>query len=320
MTIKNTGRLRNSFFTGAVVTAMTFLLAATLRLSAMALEYPQYAVYVNGTAVCASDDRGELGETLRTILAGYMTENTETAYFKQDVVVDRLRGQVSGTAEDLEDMLTVVTVGEEKGEEKVPYLTMYTYSQELYTGDCEVTSPGREGLAQVEYVVYRENGVESDRRAVSAQVEVEPVAEEMVLGAKERLSTGSYIAPTTGIISSSYGPRNSTVGSKNHKGLDIAGPAGTEIYAADGGEVIEAGWVSGYGNFIKISHDGESETCYGHMSELLVEEGDTVQQGDLIGLMGSTGNSTGSHLHFEIRVDGEQVDPESVIDFESQAQ
>ena len=99
----------------------------------------------------------------------------------------------------------------------------------------------------------------------------------------------------------------------NHKGLDMAAPTGTPVYATADGIIEVAGWVHGYGNFIEIEHGNQLETRYGHMSKLNVEQYQRVKQGDLIGFVGSTGRSTGSHLHYEVRIAGEPVDPLSFM-------
>jgi murein DD-endopeptidase MepM/ murein hydrolase activator NlpD len=99
---------------------------------------------------------------------------------------------------------------------------------------------------------------------------------------------------------------------KLHTGVDLASPKGTPIYAAGDGIVEKAGWSNGYGNFTLIKHVNGYETGYGHQSKIIVEAGDKVRQGQLIGYVGSTGNSTGPHLHFEIRINGNYVDPLSV--------
>ncbi len=139
-----------------------------------------------------------------------------------------------------------------------------------------------------------------------------PVNAVTVYGAKEGLHTdsrGYYIWPCEGVLTSYFGRRVS-VGSSNHQGIDIANKAGTSVVAADSGDVVFAGWAKGYGNFIKLQHDNGEITCYGHLKEILVSEGDRVVQGDEIGLMGNTGISSGPHLHFEVRPDGEkQADP-----------
>ena len=97
-----------------------------------------------------------------------------------------------------------------------------------------------------------------------------------------------------------------------HTGVDLASPTGTPIYAAGDGVVEHASWENGYGNFTLIKHVNGYETGYGHQSKIVVKVGQTVRQGQIIGYVGSTGNSTGSHLHFEIRINGNYVDPLSV--------
>ncbi|WP_422344137.1 M23 family metallopeptidase [Parasphingorhabdus sp.] len=94
-----------------------------------------------------------------------------------------------------------------------------------------------------------------------------------------------------------------------HKGIDMAGPVGTPIYATADGIVGRSQWVRGYGNYIEINHGNEIQTRYGHMSRLNVKANARVKSGDLIGFMGSTGRSTGSHLHYEVRIAGEAVNP-----------
>jgi len=95
-----------------------------------------------------------------------------------------------------------------------------------------------------------------------------------------------------------------------HKGLDIANPLGSPVYAAEGGTVIDAGWsTSGYGNKIDIDNGGGMFTRYGHASKLLVKKGDVVKRGDVIMLIGSTGHSTGPHLHFEVHINGKTYNP-----------
>ncbi len=112
-------------------------------------------------------------------------------------------------------------------------------------------------------------------------------------------------------LSSPFGYRiHPITGSKKlHAGMDMAAPKGTPIYAAETGVVIIAQSWSGYGNCVIIDHGGGLWTLYGHMSEILAKKGDTVKRGEKIGLVGSTGQSTGNHLHFEVRKNSEPVDP-----------
>ena len=93
-----------------------------------------------------------------------------------------------------------------------------------------------------------------------------------------------------------------------HEGIDIGVPCGTPIHAAASGTVIYSGWMDGYGNFVVIDHGNGLATAYGHQSAIYVSGG-SVSQGQSIGAVGSTGNSTGCHLHFEVRVNGTPVDP-----------
>lgn len=136
-------------------------------------------------------------------------------------------------------------------------------------------------------------------------------------------SVGAPAAPNPGVfipsgrpvaslsLTSNFGVRSDpfTGGRRMHKGVDIPGPVGTPIYATADGVVSRAQWVSGYGNFVEIAHGSGIETRYGHMSRLAIEPNARVHRGQLIGYMGSTGRSTGSHLHYEVRVAGEAVNP-----------
>ena len=115
----------------------------------------------------------------------------------------------------------------------------------------------------------------------------------------------SIMAPSRGRISSMYGKR----WGRMHEGIDIAAAAGSPIYAAMDGKVIYAGWLNGYGKVVKIQHKGNLQTIYGHCSVLRVSEGQYVKKGQQIADVGSTGNSTGPHVHFEVLVNGTPVNP-----------
>jgi len=117
--------------------------------------------------------------------------------------------------------------------------------------------------------------------------------------------------PVTGSITSPFGSRTSPYGesSEFHPGIDIAVGYGTPVKAAGKGVVTYAGWLSGYGNVVMINHGYGITSVYGHNSQLLVKVGQTVNRGDIIAKSGSTGRSTGPHVHFEIRLNGNPVDP-----------
>ena len=117
------------------------------------------------------------------------------------------------------------------------------------------------------------------------------------------------IWPTRGEITTYFGEVD-RFSPRGHSGLDIAAPEGTPVVAADSGEVLKAYWNGeGYGGLIIIAHPSGYETWYGHLDSFDVEQGQQVKRGEQIGLMGSTGFSTGSHLHFEVRQDGQLRDP-----------
>lgn len=119
-------------------------------------------------------------------------------------------------------------------------------------------------------------------------------------------------APISGTITSRYGSRSS-LRKSTHTGLDIAATTGTPIKVVSDGVVESASYNGSYGNLVKISHGNGVETWYAHTSKMYVKKGDTVKAGDVIAAVGSTGNSTGPHLHFEIRINGEHVNPQKYL-------
>lgn len=123
--------------------------------------------------------------------------------------------------------------------------------------------------------------------------------------------TGSMMWPVNGTVTSGFGWRIHPILGRRifHTGIDIAAPSGTPIWAADAGKVIYATWVSGYGNTVALDHGRGISTLYAHQSSIAVGYGQTVTKGQVIGYVGSTGYSTGPHLHFEVRVNGSPVDP-----------
>ena len=122
-------------------------------------------------------------------------------------------------------------------------------------------------------------------------------------------------------MSSNFGMRTHPVlgGRRNHAGIDLAAPTGTPVYATADGIVSRADWFSSYGLYISIEHGGELQTRYAHLSRLAVESGQRVRKGEIIGYVGSTGRSTGPHLHYEVRIAGAAVNPVPYM-VESEAQ
>ncbi len=151
------------------------------------------------------------------------------------------------------------------------------------------------------------------KMALEEEVRVE---EELIRQAElERQRDTTFIMPTSGRLTSGYGNRIHPITRRSsfHTGIDLANSSGTSVNASRNGVVTFAGYQGTYGNFIIVRHSDGSESAYAHLSSILVSVGQSVTQGEQIGKMGSTGRSTGSHLHFEIRINGSHVDPYSYL-------
>ena len=161
-------------------------------------------------------------------------------------------------------------------------------------------------------VLAQEEALESDIQSMIAELERQEAANSIT-------STGTYIWPLPGYSpGSAYGWRMHPIyhEMRFHAGEDIGAPSGTPILAADSGmATVIADNGNGYGNYIMINHGGGRVTLYAHMSAFAISNGATVSQGQVIGYVGSTGNSTGPHLHFEVRVNGATTDPKSYFNF-----
>ncbi|MGP6158580.1 MAG: murein hydrolase activator EnvC family protein [Vulcanimicrobiaceae bacterium] len=167
--------------------------------------------------------------------------------------------------------------------------------------------------AALEDLIRERQRIEAERRAAesAARRRAARLAGQEIPAETPQGAPGSFSWPVSGPITSPFGMRADPLGRgfRMHEGIDIAAPMGTTIAAAAGGRIIFAGWYGGYGNAIIIDHGGQTSTLYGHCSQIFVAEGQDVQRGQAIGAVGSTGNSTGPHVHFEVRVNGVPVDP-----------
>lgn len=201
--------------------------------------------------------------------------------------------------------ITITTVKQVTYKEDVDYKTIYKDDSSVYVGTTKVTQEGKDGEKKVTAVNTYENGevVESD---VQSEEIIEDYTPKIVARGSKPLppttSSGTFIMPASGTISA----LNKAGSHAGYKAVDIANPTGTPIYASDTGIVVRAGWYAGYGNCVDIDHGNGYLTRYGHNSSILVTVGQKVQQGEKIALMGSTGNSTGPHCHFEIQYNGVQ--------------
>ncbi|NMB96670.1 MAG: M23 family metallopeptidase [Clostridiaceae bacterium] len=193
-------------------------------------------------------------------------------------------------------------------EENIPYGKKYEDTDSLYKGQTQIKVEGTEGRKLVKAEIVSVNGIVESTDVVSEEVLEEPKEAIVLRGTKERprtLAYGEFIVPSRGAITSRFGQRWSS----HHSGIDIAVPRGTSIKAADGGAVIFAGWSGGYGKLIKIDHENGYITYYAHCDTITVKKGQRVARGETIGKVGSTGNATGPHLHFEVRKNGVAVNP-----------
>ncbi len=202
-------------------------------------------------------------------------------------------------------------------EDELPYEIVQNKSKSYNRGYTKITTKGEAGIQEVTARVTMLDGVQTDKVVLSTRVIKEAVAEQVTVGTKEIVvsgskggstssvvGTGRFMWPVVGGGSVSCG----FMGYRGHTGTDIVLAYGAQIVAADDGVVVVAKRTAGgYGNHVMIDHGNGVQTLYGHMSKRYVSVGQTVKKGDVIGLMGNTGNVTGTHLHFEVRINGRYV-------------
>ncbi len=231
-----------------------------------------------------------------------------------DSVTDNIKEGMKIKVEKAVPKLSVRSVQTVSLTEPVPYEVEQIKDDSLYEGRTVVSREGKTGSARVLARITKVNGIETEKDVLESETISEPVAKIEKIGTKKRPPTtgsGKFINPSYGTLSSRYGRR----WGRNHNGIDVAGSYNSNIKAADGGLVTYSGWMSGYGNYIVINHENGYQTAYGHCASLLVDVGDRVAKGDIIAKMGSTGRSTGTHLHFEVRKNGQYVDPLKYISY-----
>ena len=209
----------------------------------------------------------------------------------------------------------LITVNVERTKTQTETLAFETIKQEnasLSRGEENVLTEGVDGVQEVTYKVSEVNGVVIGSEEVSSNVLVEAVDEVVEVGVQYYVASrsdgggnGTYGWPVDGVITSRFGWRSRGW----HSGLDIAADLGTTIFAANEGTVIETNNESGYGLVVRIDHGDGMVTVYAHCGEFYVEPGDTVDRNTPIAAIGMTGTTTGPHVHFEIRIDGEAVNP-----------
>lgn len=196
--------------------------------------------------------------------------------------------------------------------EEIPFETENVETESMYQGDQRITVQGEEGKRDIKAYLIEENGVVAEREIIEEKVHSEPVTRVVAVGTKERpatMATGTFINPTRGRLTSPFGMR----GGRRHTGIDIANSTGTPITAADAGRVSFAGNRGAYGRLVIIDHENGYQTYYAHMNRISVSSGERVHKDQQIGSVGSTGRSTGPHLHFEVRKNGTPVNPRNYV-------
>ena len=264
-----------------------------------------------GELLTAIDDIGEIMQSDRQLEDEYIRARENTEEVKAEY--EEYRTEINGKQDELR-------------EEKVQLEKEIDEASELL---ASIKEDLENKQAEVDAIYDEEERTNAAIDKLVAELEAERRAAEAAAaaaagggssggtsggGAGSANATGSFLFPVASYvyISSRFGERVHPITGelKNHNGMDIASNMGTTVYAADGGTVVLAEWYGGYGNCIMIDHGNGYKTLYGHLSYIGVSSGQAVRQGDVIGQVGSTGNSTGPHLHFEVYSNGSRIDPE----------
>ena len=280
-----------------------------------------YSVVDGDTLYKISDKLGITLEELRSCRAVYNG--------KEVTLGDSIHTDTVIEVQNFAPFLSVEYTTRTQYERSLPCEVVEMTDENYFEGEEVVESPGNDGIsevyAEITYRASRNEEGQTEIMAVHQKVLKEniltaPSARVVTKGTRKRgvlfaaagthPGSGEYFWPVEGgYISSPFG------GARHHKGLDIAAPYGTPIYAASDGTVtfVGSGWCGGYGNCVKIQNDDGYFVIYAHMCQTQAEEGAHVTEGDVIGYVGSTGDSTGNHLHFEISKEGLYYDPQEFV-------
>lgn len=283
-----------------------------------------YYITVDGKECVAMQSYEDAKEAVARVMDEQNASNVLDIELAEKIAIKEVSGQsetvsVSQAVKTLnaKGTLTIKTTEEISQNEPIKFEEKFRSEPALSAGEFKVSSQGKEGVKEVTSVVTKENGKLLSQEVVDEEVIKEPVKKVILAGVNECASSSgvSYDLyaeydklqlPASYIdITSHFGPR----WGRNHNGTDFALPTGSEIYAAESGEVYCSSYCGGFGNIVKIDHGNGMQTYYAHCSKLLVSPGQHVKVGDLIALSGSTGNSTGPHLHFEVIINGTNMDP-----------
>ena len=226
-----------------------------------------------------------------------LKEETTVTYKYYEIAVQESVVDKVNTSEEAEEL--VKEIKQENNSEEVGLSIVEKYTQneeEANTSDLEVAKANVQETVQTAIDKIEQQKEEEERWNALPSINGIKLA----------------VTPIEGRITSRYGA-SSRIRKSTHTGLDIAAVTGTDIKVIADGTVISAGYSGSYGYLVKVDHGNGVETWYAHTSKMYVKKGDTVKAGDVIAAVGSTGNSTGPHLHLEIRVNGEHVDPQDYL-------
>lgn len=313
------------FFRTSVKIVLLTIISAFLVVSAVAFFYkPTYAVSLNGELIGYTENKAELQNNINEYMAG---DKEEGIVFRQigsvpEYTLCLLKKDITPNDDEIYAKVTengtqyykYYAITDNK-KEKV-YVSTFKEAEEVISKLKKKDSANKKNLGIVEKYDTKTKEFTSVEKCVSKLYEEPKVTyvasaySGNVSGLSEaKVNLGvSLIRPVSGIITTRFGR-----GNYGHRGLDIATSTGTPIKAAAGGTVTVAGWNNSYGYMVKVSHGNGVETVYAHCSKLLVSRGQSVSQGQIIAKIGSTGNSSGPHLHFEVRVNGTLYNPQNYI-------
>lgn len=290
-----------------------------------------YEVKLDNNIIGYTVMENDLDNIKEIVLKKYIDENSiredmvKSFEIKGDITLreDRLDVGLLQTNEELADNIYKVSEKEtNKIKINIKYLkeeinsikpsTIIIPTETLYLGETKVEE-GVYGVKKDTKEITAESGKIINTKIIKEDVIEDQVSKIIYRGTKNPYEYGvAFLSHPTrgGLMTSGYGERWNSF----HKGIDIAGDIGDDVFAAMDGEVIYAEYNNGgYGNLIIVKHEDNMSTYYGHLSKYYVEVGDKIKKGDVIGAVGNTGFSTGPHLHFELRVDNEAVDPTNYI-------
>ena len=293
---------------------------------------PPWYITANGKQVALVDSKEDARDVVKEVADHYKNDETVNIEIEEQTSTKEMelengdeKPEILSVEEAVAEIaskqeLTVKTTEVVTEKEPVNFEKVTEKTDDLYVGQTKVKTKGQKGLKEVTKKVTKENGKTVKESVVTEKVIQEPEDQVTLTGTKENpetisastqtvaenKGTGQLAAPVSSLnVTSQFGPR----WGRTHLGVDLAMPTGSAISAADGGTVIFAGYSGSYGNLVKVDHGNGIVTYYAHCSVLCTSQGQTVEKGQKIAEVGSTGNSTGPHLHFEVRVNGQNVNP-----------